>query len=69
MVAPALDEAHLKDVLKSALVEVLEERADLLREVLAEVLEDVALARAIREGEGSGTAPREEIFRVLDAAE
>lgn len=69
MVAPALDETQLKAVFKSALTEVLEERADLLRDVLAEVLEDVALVHAIQEGEDSGPASRDEIFRLLDRAE
>lgn len=63
MVAPAIDEAQLKDALKAALVEVLEERADLLRDVLAEV----ALVRAIQEGESSEPASREEIFGILDS--
>jgi hypothetical protein len=69
MVAPGLDEALLKDALKSALIEILEERSDLLREVLTEVFEDVALARAIREGEASEPTSREEIFRILDSTE
>jgi hypothetical protein len=68
MVAPAIDENQLKEALKTALVEVLEERSDLLRDVMAEIIEDVALARAIREGEGSEPASREEIFRILDGS-
>ncbi|HLL48489.1 MAG TPA: hypothetical protein VK399_17435 [Longimicrobiaceae bacterium] len=63
MGAVSPSENQLKDALKVALVEVLEERPDLLRDVLAEVMEDIALARAIREGEASGLVPREEIFR------
>lgn len=66
MVAPSLSEAQLKDALKSALIEVLEERSDLLREVLAEVMEDVALVRAIQEGETGEFVSRDEVFRVLD---
>ena len=62
-------ESQLKDAVKAALVEVLEERADLFRDVLAEVVEDVAFARAIQEGEATGAASRDEVFRVLDRAE
>ncbi len=69
MVGPAPDEAQLKEALKAALVEILEERSELVRDVLAEVFEDVALARAIREGEASKPVSREEIFRVLDSRE
>lgn len=63
MVAPSPTDSQLKEALKAALVEVLEERPDLLRDVLTEVMEDIALARAIQEGEASGLVPREEIFR------
>lgn len=69
MVAPVLGEAELKQALKSALVEVLEERSDLLCDVLAEVLEDIALGRAIREGESSEVVSRDEVFRILERAE
>ncbi len=62
-VAPSPSEIQLKDALKVALVEVLEERSDLLRDVLAEVIEDIAFARAIQEGEASGLVRREEVFR------
>lgn len=51
MIASARGETQLKDALKLALIEMLEERPDLLRDLLAEVMEDVALARAIHEGE------------------
>jgi hypothetical protein len=66
MVAASLSETQLKDVLKAALIEVLEERSDLLRDVLAEVMEDVALGRAIQEGETSGEVSRDEVFRALE---
>lgn len=69
MVAPSLNETQLKDALKAALVEVLEERADLLRDVLAEVMEDIALIRAIQEGEASERVSRDEVFRLLDTGE
>ncbi|HEX7239275.1 MAG TPA: hypothetical protein VF263_03335 [Longimicrobiaceae bacterium] len=69
MVAPSLSETQLKDALKAALVEVLEERADLLRDVLAEVMEDIALVRAIQDGETSEPVSREEVFRLLDTGE
>ena len=67
MVAPSIDEAQLKDALKLALIEVLEERSDLLRDVLAEVMEDVALVRAIQEGEASDPVSRDDVFRALEA--
>ncbi len=62
-----IDETKLKDALKAAIVEVLEERKDLVREVLEEALEDIALAHAIEEGEQSEFVSRDEVFKALEA--
>lgn len=62
-----IDEAKLKEALKSAIVEILEERKDLVREVLEEALEDIALARAIEEGEQSELVSRDDVLNVLEA--
>ncbi len=59
---------HLKDALKAAFIEVMQERPDLIRVVLEETLEDIALLRAIKEGEGSGEVSREEVFAVFQGA-
>ena len=53
-------------MVKSAIVEVLEERKDLVSEAIEEALEDAALARAIEEGDRAGIVNREEILRTLD---
>jgi hypothetical protein len=66
--AASVDEEKLKELFKSALVEVLEERGDLVRELFAEALEDVALARAIGEGMQSATVSREEVFASLSTS-
>ena len=66
MATQLTDEERLKEVVKSAIVEVLEERKDLVREVIEEALEDAALARAIEEGDRTGIVNREEILRTLD---
>jgi hypothetical protein len=66
MASIMIDEAKLKEALKSALVEILEERKDLVREVLEEALEDIALARAIETGEQSELVNRDEVFNALD---
>ena len=57
---------RLKEVLKAAVVEVLEERGDLVREIVEEALEDLALARAIEEGESSEVVGRDQIFGLLE---
>ena len=43
-------EGELKQALKAALIEVVEERGDLIRDLFEEALEDIALTRAIEEG-------------------
>ena len=44
-----LDEEKLKSLFKAAIIEVLEEHGDLVREAIEEAIEDIALARAIDE--------------------
>lgn len=60
-----IDEQQLKDLLKTAFVEVMQERPDLIRDVLEETLEDIGLARAIAEGKDSGNVSHEEVFAIL----
>ncbi len=61
-----VNETRLKELLKEAIIEVIEERKDVLCELLAEVIEDVALGRAIREGEQTEAVSREEILKLLE---
>ena len=65
MVQTNLNERQLKQALKEALVETLQEQRALLHEVFAEVLEDFALAEAIREGQKTKKATRDEVFNIL----
>jgi hypothetical protein len=61
----SLDEGRIKELLKEAVLEVLEERRDLIYDALAEAMEDFALAKAIQEGESSESVTREQIFQTL----
>ena len=65
MAHATLDEKQLKDVVKQAVAELLQERKDLLYELVAQILEDMALLKAIKEGEDTATTPREEVLQVL----
>jgi hypothetical protein len=60
-----IDEARLKELVKEALQEILEERKDLFADMLAEAIEEIALARAVQEGENSLPVSQEEILRAL----
>ena len=63
---PSINQEQLKNVIKTALVEVLEERQDLLYEAIEDAIEDVAFARAIEEGESMELVEREEIFKLFE---
>lgn len=60
-----IDETQIKALFKEALVEVIEENQDLVSSILVDAMEDIALSRAIAEGEKSKTVTREEVFKVL----
>jgi hypothetical protein len=63
---PNLDPELIKKTFKDALVEVLHEERDALREVLTEIVEDTALANAIREGQRSEPVRRDAVFRIVE---
>ena len=65
MVTP-LDETKLKEILKTAVAEVFEERRDFVKELVEEALEDIAFARAIDEGLSTGTVTRDDVFNLLE---
>jgi hypothetical protein len=61
-----LAENQLKELLKVALVEVLQEQKDLFSDLFAEAMEEIALAKAIEEGEMTELVSREAIFKILE---
>ena len=61
------EERQLKGLLKEAIVEVLEERRDLLRDAMQESLEDVALERALKEGERTRPTTANRSFSTFDS--
>jgi hypothetical protein len=61
----ATDPDKLKKIVKAALIEVFDERQDLIRDAVAEALEDIAMVRAIEEGLNSGPATEEEVMALL----
>ena len=62
----SINQEQLKNLIKTALVEVLQERHDLLHDAIEEAIEDVALAHAIEEGKSTELVQREEIFILLE---
>ncbi|MEZ0397240.1 MAG: hypothetical protein ABWK53_12530 [Anaerolineales bacterium] len=65
MTMVTLDEQQFKALLKEALVELFEERRDVFAAMVAEALEEMALARAIRDGRKNDFVSKEEIDAIL----
>ncbi|KAM3100479.1 hypothetical protein ACKFKF_11710 [Phormidesmis sp. 146-12] len=61
----SLNQTELKEILKAAIVEVLQENREEFSELLAEALEDIGLQGAIAEGETTELVSRETIFKIL----
>lgn len=60
-----LNEKQTKELIKQSILELFEERKDLLYNLFAEIIEDVILVQAISEGAQTDTVSRDEIFDVL----
>lgn len=60
-----LDENKLKEIFKTAILELIQEQKEVFSEIFTEIIEDIALAKAIKEGENTETVSRETIFQIL----
>ncbi|MBG1270412.1 hypothetical protein [Nostoc sp. WHI] len=57
---------QLKEILKSAIVELIRDNRKEVSEFLAEIIENVAMEQAIAEGETTELVSRESIFQLLE---
>jgi hypothetical protein len=64
--ATTIDEATLKELLKTALIRALHEHRDMVKDIVEEAMEDLALTCAIDEGLRSEPVPREQVFAILE---
>jgi hypothetical protein len=62
-----MDESKLKELMKQALFEVLEDRKEVIYETLCDVIEDIGLAHAITEGEATEAVGKQEILDILQS--
>ena len=65
MVTLSFEDKHQKDLIKQALLELFQERRDLFMDLFDELIEDIGLANAMREAEGSGMVSEEEVMSIL----
>jgi ribosomal protein L12E/L44/L45/RPP1/RPP2 len=66
MSAVVIDDQTLRGLLKEALIEVMQERPELLSAVLAEAMEEVGLAEAIRQGAQTATVAKSTVLKALE---
>ena len=55
----------VKELIKTAIVEILQEQKEVFTDIIVEAMEDIALAEAIEEGETTEPVSREAIFKIL----
>ncbi len=64
-----IDENKIKNLFKQAIIEAIEEKKDVVHDLFMEAMEDIALVRAIEDGESSDNVSRDEIFDILGGKE
>lgn len=69
MATQTIEEGKLKDLIKMALIEVLETRGDLVQEIVEEAMEDFAFSRAIEQGMTGEKVSHCEVFAILEGRE
>ncbi|MEH2000867.1 MAG: hypothetical protein V7L00_19330 [Nostoc sp.] len=57
---------QLKEILKSAIAELIRDNRKEVSEFMAEIIEDVAMEQAIAKGETTELVSRESIFQLLE---
>ena len=60
-----LNTNQLKELIKTAIIEILQEQKEVFTDIIVEAMEDIALVKAIEEGENTETVSREAIFKIL----
>ncbi|MFB2882213.1 hypothetical protein [Floridanema aerugineum] len=57
---------QFKEVLKATIIELFQENREEFYQLFSEIIEDIAMERAIQEGEETETVSREAIFKILE---
>lgn len=61
-----IDDEKLKQLLKEAFIEAIEEKRNIFHDLIVDSVEDIALVRAIQEGENTKSASNKEVFNTLE---
>ena len=60
-----LDETKIKELIKIAIFELIQEKKEVFSELFAEAIEDIGMENAIKEGENTEVVSYEEILKIL----
>jgi len=66
MATATIDDKKLKNLMKSAIAEALEEQRALVQDIVEDAFEDIALARAIEQGLRSKTVSRAAVYKIIE---
>ncbi len=61
-----IDDSKIKKLFKQAIIEAIEEKKDVVHDLLVDAMEDIAMIRAIQEGENTDSVSKKEIFDILE---
>lgn len=67
LIVSTIDERKTKDLLKAALVELMEEEPEAFSQIVIEAIEEVGLVRAIKEGRQNDFVAEEEVLTILES--
>jgi len=62
----SIDNDKLKEIFKQAIIETIEEKKDVVHDLLVEAMEDLAMIRAIEQGEETDLVSRDEVMSILE---
>lgn len=63
---PLIDENKMKQLMKEALIETLQEQKTVFQDMITKAIEDIALINAIRQGSDTESVSRTDVFDILD---
>ena len=62
-----IDDIKIKNLFKQAIIEAMEEKKDVVHDLFMDAMEDIAMLRAIEEGETTDSVSRDEVFKILNS--
>jgi hypothetical protein len=61
-----IDDTKIKNLFKQAIIEAIEEKKDVVHDLFMDAMEDIAMVRAIEDGETTDKVSRDEVFNVFN---